>query len=435
MNSEPLIKHGQALVRRPAIWRLGLLVLLLLLMRAQAVHAAGLKNLGVLQLERLWLGQSAEVFDPPCQGYGNWADLEQSIRTSIATGDTRGWTHLGRVLWLEGRCAEAVAAWEQAGTGRDPAAAFELVRVGEYAALSPSMRQMIAEQAYHRGIALAKAQGDQVAAPWFRRSFDLMPHHNSAQALAEIYRKAGDTAAILRLWQRMTELVPRTQAEYWWAVAEMDGLKDQWESAALAYTNGAGLTNDPYDFWMEAGSAWAKARQSDYAIAVYERAYQEHPDFAWTCLVVGNVYQGRGQYSDALRWYFEAKAKTPNDIEPYYRLGETYYLMGDYAQAGQYLDEALKVDPNHAFSIYYVAKILYGEGNHSVAQTWLLDAITRIPWRDTQAAWWMELGDWRLEQRNCSDARAAYASARDAGAQEQTIQQKLKTLSLACGAQ
>jgi len=293
---------------------------------------------------------------------------------------------------------------------------------------------MAAEHFYQRAIGYANTRGDPRALAWFSRSFDLMPHHKSASKIAEFYRAADDAAAVRRVWQRLADLTPSGDGEHWWAVAELYRLDNQWEAAARAYMRGAELTNEPYEFWMGAGLSWRLARQWDAAIAAYQRAYEEN-SAAWTCISIGIVYQARGDHTNALLWYEQAKAKSPKDPESYYRIGETYFSMKDYAQALQYFNEALQIDPDHFLSMYYVARIYYDGGNRDLAEKWMLEALARIPWRDTRAAWWMELGDWRLQWRDCDGARAAYASAREVGAKEVTIQEKTRTLLKICSQQ
>jgi len=146
---------------------LGAFVLLLLL-RAQPLYAARLRNLAMLRLYPLWLEQAEPILDPPCRALGAFSDLEQMLQPSIALGNAHGWTYLGRVLWLQARCDEAVDAWERAWTtARDQTAAFELIRVGEYAVLSLEMRRMAAEHFYQQAIGFAKTRGDPRALVWF----------------------------------------------------------------------------------------------------------------------------------------------------------------------------------------------------------------------------------------------------------------------------
>ncbi len=408
------------------------LIVLLILSFAQALYAAGMKNLAALSLYPLWQQRLTQIFDPPCYTDGRFPEIERQLQPAVILGDARALTHLGRMQWLEGHCAEATHTWGQAWTiARDPAAAFELARVGEYAMLPSNVRRAIADGFYQHGITVAKSQGDETSFVWLRRSFDLMPDHRGAGALVAYYRKTENTAAISQLWHEMADALPVTEAEHWWAVAELYALNNQRESAAQAYTRGAELANEPYDFWMRAGSAWMQARQWDAAIAAYQRAYQEN-SAAWTCISLGRVYQARGDHTNALRWYEEAKAKSPQDPEAYYRMGETYYSTKDYAQARQYFNKALQMDPEHFLSMYYVAKINYDQGNRDQAEKWMLDALARIPWRDTKAAWWIELGDWRLGWRDCAGARMAYASAQEIGAEKKLVEQKIEILSKKC---
>lgn len=408
------------------------LALFLLLSRAQTFRAAGLQNWAMFRLQPLWLERAEPILDPPCRGVGGaFSDLAQMIQPSVALGNARALTHWGRVLWLEGRCAEAIAAWEQAWTGaRDRAAAFELIRTGEYDVLPLELRRIAAEGFYQQAREVAKTRGDQSALAWFSRAFELMPHHKYAGAIAQIYRKEGDTANARRVWQRLADLTPSTDAEHWWAVAELASLDGKWEDAARAYTEGAHLTDEPYEFWVGAGSAWLQARQLDAALAAYERAYQEKP-VAWSCILLGNVYRARQQYDEALRWYAEAQAKSPRDAEVYYRFGEIYYGMGEYGRAREYLNQALQIDANHFLSMYIVARIYYAQGNTLNAEKWMLDALARIPWRETRAAWWLELGDWRLQRRDCEGAREAYISARSE-LNESIFQQRLTKLMAIC---
>ena len=57
---------------------LGALVLLLLL-RAQPLYAAGLRNLAVLRLYPLWLEQAEPILDPPCCAVGAFSNLEHLL--------------------------------------------------------------------------------------------------------------------------------------------------------------------------------------------------------------------------------------------------------------------------------------------------------------------------------------------------------------------
>lgn len=406
---------------------------LLLLLHAQPLYAVGLQNWAMFRLQPLWRKHAEPILDPPCRASGAFSDLVQMFRPNIALGNARALTHVGRVLWLEGRCTEAITTWKKAWVdAHDLGAAFELIRVGEYDALPQEMRRTVAESFYQHAREVSKTRGDRSALLWFSRAFDLAPHHKYAGAIAQTYRKEGDTASERHIWQRLANLTLSSDAEHWWAVAELASLDSKWEAAALAYTEGAQLTAEPYGFWVNAGSAWLQAHQLDSALAAYERAYQEMPT-AWSCMLLGNVYRARQQYAEALQWYAEALVKSPHDAEVYYRFGDTYYAMGEYARAQEYLDQALQIDADHFLSMYLIAKMLNDQGDAVNAEKWMLDALARIPWREASAVWWLELGDWRLQRRDCEGARVAYTHAREMNVTEQTIQSKARQFTEICG--
>jgi len=73
-----------------------------------------LRPIAVLRWYPLWLKQAEPILDPPCRALGAFSDLEQMLQPSIALGNARALTHLGRVLWLQARCPGAVDAWGRA---------------------------------------------------------------------------------------------------------------------------------------------------------------------------------------------------------------------------------------------------------------------------------------------------------------------------------
>jgi cytochrome c-type biogenesis protein CcmH/NrfG len=105
--------------------------------------------------------------------------------------------------------------------------------------------------------------------------------------------------------------------------------------------------------------------------------------------------------------------------------------MGDYVQARQNLMNALKIEPTNQSGMYLLAQIYYHEGNPQLAETWLLEAINHEIDPQNLGAWWMQLGDWRLEWNNCSGALEAYTNASTEGVNEEMMQ-KLKKLEELC---
>jgi tetratricopeptide (TPR) repeat protein len=417
-------------------WLVLLAVAMVFLTQVTSLRAAWLRNLAVLELPAPWLAQRAEFFDPPCHdANGTFSGTKRYLELALAQepANTRTLTQLGRVRWLEGDCENAVAAWKQATLGHNPAAAFELFRIGAYDALSSDLRLVLADYAYQRAVDSTRNPEDPTTIQWFRRAFELVPQHRSAEALARWYEKTGNASDVVGLWQKMTDRLPNTNAEYWWAEGRKQALNNNWESAAQAYEKGSSLASDPYEYWIEAGSAWEKIEKWEQAIAVYDRARQSQPTLVASYLGLGNVHRLQKQYPEALKWYAHTQQVYPEYAHPYYYLGLTYYLMGDYTQAERELRTALGLNPDHISAMYFLAQILHDAGNLPLAESWLVDAINHLP--VSPPSWWEQLGDWRLEQRHCPEADAAYLRAQASGSAEQTIQQKLKTLSEVCGSQ
>jgi tetratricopeptide (TPR) repeat protein len=417
---------------KPQTWLFLLLVSLLLLLRAQPLYAAGLRNLAVLRLYPLWLEQAEPILDPPCRALGAFSDLEQMFQPSIALGNAHGWTYLGRVLWLQARCVEAVDAWERAWTiARDQTAAFELIRVARYAVFDSEMRRTFAEQIYRYAVSLAEIPNDQLAYLWLGRSFDLMPQRKNADRLTLLASKMASKEKIADIWQRLANSFSQTDATHWWAVGKLYGMENKWEQAALAYEQGIGLSIEPYDFLIEAGRSWEYAQKWDRAEIAYRQAYQVRSDGVEACLGLGTVYRAKGRYQEALDWYLRAEQIWPQSLLAHLYLGITYYQMKDYELARKHLETALVISPEHHTGMYYLALVSYDEGDRLLAETQLAKAIHYNP--KPPYSWWMQLGDWRTELRDCSGAREAYASSGNAGASALLVQQKMAALSKVCG--
>lgn len=409
-------------------------MVLLILSFAQALYATGVKNLAVLNLYPLWQQRATQIFDPPCYTDGRFPEIERQLQPAVILGDARALTHLGRMQWLEGHCTEAIEAWKRAWTTTgDPAAALELVRVGEYATLSPDIRRVIAEGFYQRGLKLVEAKNDQMARLWFKSSFELVPQRKSAEMLAYQEGRVGNNAQIIATWRRLADSSLEIEADHWWALGRLYGSDDQWEQAALMYERGVELTDTPIDFLIEAGRSWEYARKWAQAESAYMQAYQRKPDSVKAQLGLGNVARAKGHYQDALNWYLRAEQIQPKDLLVQLYLGIVYYQIKDYGLAREHLEKTLALSPEYAIGMYYLALVAYAEGNCLLAEEKLASAIRYN--HQAPVSWWIQLGDWRAELQNCLGAREAYASASKAGASDLLVQQKVNALNKVCQSQ
>ena len=416
-------------------WALIIIVILAIAMRVLPWQAAWLGNLAILELQRPWLARSTKTFDSACSATTTLpaarSNLERSL-TLIPT-NSRRLTYLGRVAWLEGRCDEAIRLWQHAEQDQNEAAAFELFWRGQYEALPQAIRLRLADFAYQRGIEASKALETTAAWEWYQRAFDLVPQRRSAEKLVSVLEHTGNFSQTISLWRNMAEAIPATTADHWWAIAELHQINQEWKAAALAYTQGAELTNEPFEFWLEAGRAWERIEEFERARTAYERARQALPEAPQSYIALGNIYRGQQNYEEAAKWFEKAKQIEPKDFNSYYFLGITYFQMQHYAEARQNLNAALNLNPDHDGSLYYLALIAYTERDIQSAETLLvraIDSIRRVA--EPPGDWLIQLGDWRLEQQNCAGAREAYLEARQIAAVQTAAQEKLNQLTDHC---
>ncbi len=379
------------------LWLPVVMGVVLLAVRGTGGYAAWLKNLAVLELTQPWFFHIGQQLDPPCTVFGGLPKAEDRLSASyrLHPENSRVLTHLGRILWLEGRCDLAISQWEQAYALTDSQdAAFELFRVNQNSPLSLPVRQTLAQRTY-----------------------------NQAQIL--------ESSGSLLLYSRVLDLLPEeTEPMHWQAMGELAMLNNEWVSAALAFTRGANLTPDSMNLWLEAGNAWEKGTDWEQASKAYESALNAQPDSVWPLLKLGGIYRLKGDYQNALHLYSQAKDMAPEATDPYFHLGVTYYLMQDYDQAQYYLEKVLALLPEHASAKFHLAQVMYKQGDFDQAKNWLLAALDNYP--DAPVAWWVLLGDWQLEWNDCEAAKETYLHARDLGEDAQVIETKLTAIANEC---
>jgi tetratricopeptide (TPR) repeat protein len=69
---------------------------------------------------------------------------------------------------------------------------------------------------------------------------------------------------------------------------------------------------------------------------------------------LGNLYFDAERYDEAIKWYAEALALSPNDVNVSTDLGVCYYYTNQPDKALQQFDHSLKLDPNHAKTLLNV---------------------------------------------------------------------------------
>ena len=69
---------------------------------------------------------------------------------------------------------------------------------------------------------------------------------------------------------------------------------------------------------------------------------------------LGNLYFDAERYDEAIKWYSEALALTPNDVNVSTDLGVCYYYTNQPDKALAQFDRSLKLDPKHAKTLLNV---------------------------------------------------------------------------------
>jgi Tfp pilus assembly protein PilF len=69
---------------------------------------------------------------------------------------------------------------------------------------------------------------------------------------------------------------------------------------------------------------------------------------------LGNLYFDAEKYDDAIKWYGEALALEPKDVNVSTDLGVCYYYTNQPDKALEQFDKSLKLDPNHAKTLLNV---------------------------------------------------------------------------------
>jgi tetratricopeptide (TPR) repeat protein len=79
------------------------------------------------------------------------------------------------------------------------------------------------------------------------------------------------------------------------------------------------------------------------------RAEEPHPRTQ-----LGNLYFDADRYDDAIKWYDEALALAPNDVNLITDLGVCYYYTNRPDKALELFDRSLKLDPKHTKTLLNV---------------------------------------------------------------------------------
>ena len=92
----------------------------------------------------------------------------------------------------------------------------------------------------------------------------------------------------------------------------------------------------------------APAVLDETKVRALETVANKDPKNAAARAQLGNLYYDAGRYSDAIKWYSDALALDPRDVDVSTDLGVSYYYNNDPDRAIAQLEKSLQLNPNHA---------------------------------------------------------------------------------------
>jgi len=369
---------------------------------------------------------------PRCRKRAELPGVESWARTAsyLVPRNERVWFVRGKIAWLQGECEKAKAFWEKA-CQLYPADQIAWLWYffslnGTEIRISPKKAEGVINYLYSTGDRAKGLERVEEALEWYELAFSIVPERKGATRLASLYTRLGQKDKVIDAWRKVAERVPDADPDHWWAAGWVAELSGDWEQAAFAYGRGAELAEEPYEFLLRQGRAYARLKEWGRAEEVYRKAVGVRPDLFRPYLSVGHMRRNQKDYEGALEWYRQAEALAPNRLEPKYYLGYAHYLLRDYDKARVYFLRALGIDPKHPWSTYFLAQCLYRLGERDEAIGWLRLAIERHPrqpWR-----WAVQLGDWLLEAGDKDGALESYKQALEWKPGDETILQKIKVI-------
>ncbi len=117
----------------------------------------------------------------------------------------------------------------------------------------------------------------------------------------------------------------------------------QYESARRQPMSAAAAAASP-----AAPQAQAPPPLDEAKVTAFRSAAEREPKNAAPRAQLGDLYFGAERFDEAVKWYEQALALTPNDVRVSSQLAMAYYYTNQTDRALQQLERSTKVDPKHA---------------------------------------------------------------------------------------
>lgn len=92
------------------------------------------------------------------------------------------------------------------------------------------------------------------------------------------------------------------------------------------------------------GQTMLATRDLDKALTAYKRLYEINKD-SQTQLVIGNIYNEKKQYDEAIKIYNQAISTNPNNTQAYVNLATLYKMQNNLAEATRVANDGVKNNP------------------------------------------------------------------------------------------
>lgn len=248
-------------------------------------------------------------------------------------------------LYLQGKLAEAIVAYEQA-IPLDPDDVLLYI---------PLARLLALEGRTVEAVRRAK------------RAVEIAPENARAWAiLGMAYDWNGEVAEAIDACKRAVDLDP-TYAEAYAYLAEAYADAVRWAEATDAAQTALRLDDRSVDAHRNYGYVLEKQGNYWEAAEEYERALEIHPNLAYIHIAAGKNYQALGDFDAAVSSFQRAIEIDLDSVEAYYRLGRVYYDAGEYERAETYLKQATEVDPEFGPAFGYLAFTYWRRRNYESA--------------------------------------------------------------------
>jgi|GEM_PF-3861545 len=322
----------------------------LLVLKAPALGASGLVNIGMLSLFNT--GGPAQA-----DRAGHAIPILQSA-TEWNPGDLRAKWNLGLAWYMRGGLSEAVGVWK-----KTPGAASELILRGESSLAHGEAERALswfdaALQVQPDSVHALKGRGDAAIglARWdlarnsYARALELDPH--TAERYSDYARTliAGnyDLPLAEDLLKRAVELAQGSEEVYAtlaglaYARSDHEQALHWWEKAAAVAPTGS------VDSLLHLATAYQAVGLSDKAIAAYQQAVREAPQSPSARLELAKAYFSDEEWSQASAEATRVVELAPHTVEAWLLLGKSQIKGGNLEQGRKALEHVLVIDPNNA---------------------------------------------------------------------------------------